>query len=125
MEYRLFDKLHHIQSILSGLKADEAFFSMDEFEIMRNRTVLHVAVLLGTLHVASLVEAKAMSLRWAFMDRKEADVTQAGVSDLCFVEIGKGKAKRRTPYILDFDGQCRAMDSAVHYKKKLRNHMSK
>jgi hypothetical protein len=25
------EKLHHIQSILSGLKADEAFFSIDEF----------------------------------------------------------------------------------------------
>ena len=92
---------------------------------MRNRTALRVAFLLAALHVALPVEAKPVNLRLAFMDRKEADTTQAGVSDLCFVEIGKDKAKQRTPYILDFDGQCRAADSAVHHKKTLRYHMSK
>jgi hypothetical protein len=92
---------------------------------MRNRTALYVAFLLAALHVVLPVEAKPVNLQWAFMDWKEADKTQAGVSDLCFVEIGKGKASRKTPYILDFDGQCRAMDSAAHHKKKLRNYMSK
>jgi hypothetical protein len=79
----------------------------------------------GALHVAWPVEARPVNLRLALMNRNEADTTQAGVSDLCFVETGKGKAKRRTPYILDFDGQCRAADPAVHHKKKLRKHTGK
>jgi hypothetical protein len=87
--------------------------------------MIRLATLLAALHIALPVEAKSVSVRWAFMDRKEADTTQAGISDLCFVETGKGKAKRRTPYILDFDGQCRATDSAAHRKKNIRYHMSK
>jgi hypothetical protein len=87
--------------------------------------MIHLTVLLAALHVALPVEAKPINQQWAFMDRKEVDTTRAGISDLCYVETGKGKAKRQTPYILDFDGQCRAADSAVHHKKKLRNHMSK
>jgi hypothetical protein len=79
--------------------------------------MIRSAFLLAALHVALPVEANAMNLRWAFMDKTEA-VTQPSTGDLCYVETGKGKAKRRTPYILDFDGQCRAMDSAVHHKKK-------
>ncbi len=94
-------------------------------EQARSRAMIRVAFLLAALQVALPVEAKPAYQRWAFMDRKEADATQAGVSDLCFVETRKGNAKQRTPYILDFDGQCRAADSAVHHKKKLRNHVSK
>jgi len=79
-----------------------------------------MAFLLATLHVALPVEAKPVNPRWAFMDRKDADAAEASPGDLCFVETGKGKAKRRTAYILDFDGQCRAAVSAAHHKKKLR-----
>ncbi len=66
-----------------------------------------------------------MDLRLALMDRKQTDTTQAGITDLCFVETGKGKGRQRTSYILDFDGQCRAADSAAHHKKNIRYHMSK
>jgi len=87
--------------------------------------MIRFAFLLAALHVALPVEAKPVNLRLAFMDRKEVGPAEASADDLCFVETGKGKAKRRTPYILDFDGQCRAMNTAVHHKKKLRNHRSK
>ena len=85
--------------------------------------MIRLAILLVALPVVLPVEAKPLDLGWAIMDRKGADAAQAGTSHLCFVETGKGKAKRRTPYILDFDGACPAMDSAARHKKKL-NHMS-
>lgn len=66
------------------------------------------------------VEAKSFDLRRTVMDRTRVDI-----SDLCFVETGNGKAKRRTPYILDFDGQCPAVDSAAHHRKNLRYNISK
>jgi hypothetical protein len=71
------------------------------------------------------VEAKCFDLRWSSMDRMAADVAQASAGDLCFVETGHGKAKRRTPYILDFGGQCPPMDSAAYHKKNIRYHLSK
>jgi hypothetical protein len=82
-----------------------------------------------TLPVALLVllsvEAKPFDLRRTVMDRTRADAAQISASDLCFVETGRGKARRRTPYILDFDGQCPATDSAAHHRKNLRYDMSK
>ena len=91
---------------------------------MRGRTTLHVAFLLAALHVASRVEATPVTPRWTVTD-KEIDAGRANASYLCFVETGKGKAKRRTTYILDFGGPCPAMDSAAHHKKNIRYHMSK
>ncbi|MHB8270226.1 hypothetical protein [Bradyrhizobium sp.] len=71
------------------------------------------------------VEAKAFDLRETVMDRSKAIAAQISASDLCFVETGRGKARRRTPYILDFDGQCPAVDSAAHHKKSLRYDLGK
>jgi hypothetical protein len=86
--------------------------------------MIRLATLLAALSVALPVEAEPVNQRWAFMNRKGFDTTRAGITDLCFVETGKGNAKRRTSYILDFDGQCRAADSPAHYKKKRPNHKS-
>jgi hypothetical protein len=84
---------------------------------------------LAALPVALLallpVETKPFDLRWSIMDRMAADAAQASAGDLCFVETGHGNAKRRTPYILDFNGQCPPMDSAAYRKKNIRYHMSK
>lgn len=92
---------------------------------MRSRTTLHVAFLLAALYGAARVEAKPVTLRWTVTESKEADAARANASYLCFVETGKGKAKRRTPYILDFGGPCPATGSAAHHKKNIRYHMSK
>ena len=93
--------------------------------MISNRTALHAALLLATSHAALPVEAKAANLQLAFMYKSEVEIAEASPSGLCFVETGKGKAKRRTAYIVDFDGQCRSAVSAVHHKRKLRNNASK
>jgi hypothetical protein len=84
---------------------------------------------LSALPVALLallpVEAKPFDLRETVMDRSKAIAAQISASDLCFVETGRGKARRRTPYILDFDGQCPAADSVAQHRKNLRYDMSK
>ena len=87
--------------------------------------MIRLATLLVALLVMLPVEAKPLDLRWTVMDRMEFDTAQVSASELCFVETGKGKAKRRTPYILDFGGPCPATDSAVRQKKKFRYHMAK
>ena len=92
---------------------------------MRNRTALHVTFLLAALLALLPVEAKPFDLRRTVIDRTRAVAAQISASDLCFVETGRGKARRRTPYILDFDGQCPATDSAAHHKKNLRYNMRK
>jgi len=75
--------------------------------------MIRLATLLVVLLVVLPVEAKPLDLRWTVMDRMEFDTAQASASELCFVETGKGKAKRRTPYILDFGGPCPGTDSAA------------
>ena len=87
------------------------------------RIALYVTALLAALQFALPLEAEPLNQQWAFMKEKEADAAQAGTGDLCYVETGKGKAKRRTPYIVDFDGQCRAASSAPPPKRKLRKHI--
>ncbi|MHB8267472.1 hypothetical protein [Bradyrhizobium sp.] len=87
--------------------------------------LIRVATLLVVLPVSSSVEARPLNLRGTTLDWKAADAAQASVSNLCFVETGRGKAKQRTPYILDFGGECPATDSAAYHKKNLRYNMSK
>jgi hypothetical protein len=100
-----------------GLQRDRAR------EMTPTRIALYVTALLAALHFALPVEAEPVNRQWAFVKEKEADAAQAGAGDLCYVETGKGKAKRRTPYIVDFDGQCRAAFSAPPSKRKLRKHI--
>jgi hypothetical protein len=92
---------------------------------MSSRIPLHAALLLTALHAALPVAAKAANLQLAFMNKSEVEIADAGPSGFCFVETGKGKTKRRTAYIVDFDGQCRSAVSAVHHKRKPRNNASK
>jgi hypothetical protein len=87
--------------------------------------MIRFATPFAALLVVLSVEAKSLDLRWSSTDRMAADAAQANASDLCFVETGHGKAKRRTPYILDFGGQCPATDSAAHRKRSIRYHMRK
>ena len=89
---------------------------------MRHRMALRLASLLAALHIALPVEARPANQQWAFVNSKGADVWQPAAGDLCYVETGKGKAKRRTAYIVDFDGQRRAPSSAPHHARKPRNH---
>jgi hypothetical protein len=93
--------------------------------MMSNRAARHAAFVLVALHAALPVEAEPLKLRLAFIDSEQADAAAARPDELCFVETGKGKARRRTPYILDFDGQCRAVVSTAHHKKRLRTHVSR
>jgi hypothetical protein len=86
--------------------------------------MIRFAALLAALLVVLPVEAMPVSQRRTVKDKEEANPARANGSHLCFVETGKGEAKRRTPYILDFDNQCPATDSAAHHEKKLRNHRS-
>ena len=85
--------------------------------------LIRLATLLVALPVVLSVEAQP--LRGTTLDWKGAEAAQASVSNLCFVETGRGKAKRRTPYILDFGGECPAEDSAAYHKTNLRYNMSK
>jgi hypothetical protein len=85
--------------------------------------MIRFATLLIALLVVLPVGAGPLDLRWTIMDGIEVDTAQASASHLCFVETGKGKAKRRTPYILDFGGPCPATDSTAHHKKNIRYHM--
>jgi hypothetical protein len=79
-----------------------------------------VFAIVTTSLVALPIEAKPLDPRWTITGRMEFDAAQANASYLCFVETGKGKAKRRTPYILDFGGPCPATDSAAHQQKSIR-----
>jgi hypothetical protein len=86
--------------------------------------LIRLATLLVALPVVLPIGAQPLKLRGTTLDWG-ADAVQASVSNLCFVETGRGKAKRRTPYILDFGGECPAADSAAYHKKNLRYNTSK
>jgi hypothetical protein len=75
--------------------------------------MIRFASLVVVLFVALPVMAEPENQRWAFMGRKEAVTAEPSPAGLCFVETGTGKARRRTAYILDFDGQCRARAPAI------------